>query len=127
MMVSHGARVILSDLVACEASGELICVSDKFEVHVYFQRGRIAWATDSTRPLAFTRYLLETAKIDPEIFREILESCRREKRPLGETLHAYLDEVAAPGPEGDRELTDLWALELWLDDWYGWERADEGR
>ncbi|MBX3229611.1 MAG: sigma-54-dependent Fis family transcriptional regulator [Labilithrix sp.] len=71
------------------ASGELICASDTIEVHVYLQRGRIAWATDAAQPLAFTRYLLERAQIDVEVFREILESCRREKRPLGETLIAW--------------------------------------
>lgn len=72
-----------------QASGELICASDSVEVHVYLQRGRIAWATDSAQPLAFTRHLLERAQIDVEVFREILESCRREKRPLGETLIAW--------------------------------------
>lgn len=71
------------------ATGELICASDVVEVHVHLQRGRVAWATDARHPLAFTRHLLETAQIDGEIFREILESCRREKRPLGETLIAW--------------------------------------
>lgn len=79
----------LEELARRRASGELICASDSIEVHVYFQHGRIAWATDSARPLVFTRRLLETAQIDVEIFREILESCRRERRPLGETLIAW--------------------------------------
>lgn len=72
-----------------QASGELICASDSVEVHVYLQRGRVAWATDAAQPLAFTRYLLERAQIDVEVFREILDSCRREKRPIGETLIAW--------------------------------------
>lgn len=72
-----------------EATGELICASDELEVHVYLQQGRVAWATDASHPLAFTRYLLEEAQIEVEVFREILESCRREKRPLGETLIAW--------------------------------------
>lgn len=76
----------LADLARRNATGELICASESLEVHIYVQHGRVAWATDSTSPLAFTRYLLEDAKLDPEVFREILESCRREKRPLGETL-----------------------------------------
>lgn len=79
----------IEQLAAERGSGELICASETVEVHVYFQRGRIAWATDAARPLAFTRRLLETAQIDADIFQEILESCRREKRPLGETLIAW--------------------------------------
>lgn len=80
---------IIAELANRNASGELICASESVEVHIYFQRGRVAWATDSARPLAFTRALLESAQIDVNIFREILESCRREKRPLGETLVAW--------------------------------------
>jgi hypothetical protein len=72
-----------------EASGELICASATAEVHVFLQRGRIAWATDSEHPFAFTRYLQKTAQIDAEAFRDILESCKREKRPLGETLVSW--------------------------------------
>src|SRR5262245_25437261 len=89
--MSSGDRVLdrIAALASQNASGELICASDSVEVHVFLQRGRIAWATDSTRPLAFTRHLLQTAQIDVEVFREILESCRREKRPLGETLIAW--------------------------------------
>lgn len=77
------------ELVAKHASGELICASDTVEVHVYLQRGRIAWATDAARPLAFTRHLLDTGRVDVDVLRELLESCRRERRPLGETLIAW--------------------------------------
>jgi hypothetical protein len=79
----------ITQLAGGNVSGELICASDAVEVHVYFQHGRIAWATDSTKPLAFTGHLLKSAGIDVEIFREILESCRREKRPLGQTLISW--------------------------------------
>lgn len=79
----------LTRLALDRASGELIYVSDTVEIHVFFQHGNIAWATNSLKPLEFTRYLLESAEIDPATFREILESCRREKRPLGETLIAW--------------------------------------
>ena len=79
-LLEHAARGV---------SGELIGVSDGVEVHVYLQRGRLAWATDSVHPLAFTRRLVATAKIDVETFREVLDACRREKRPLGETLMAW--------------------------------------
>jgi hypothetical protein len=76
----------LRALVGRQASGELICAAESVEVHVYLQRGRIAWATDSDHPFAFTRHLQQTAGLDAEGFRDILESCKREKRPLGETL-----------------------------------------
>ncbi|MBX3259195.1 MAG: hypothetical protein KIS78_13900 [Labilithrix sp.] len=84
-------------LVRDRASGEFVCASEELEVHVYFQRGRLAWATDASRPLAFTRHLLEHTRIDADTYRELLETCRREKRPLGETLVSWgvasLDEV----------------------------------
>lgn len=84
-------------LVRDHASGELVCASEDLEVHVYLQRGRIAWATDASRPLAFTRHLLEHTRIDIDTYREFLETCRREKLPLGETLVSWgvatLDEV----------------------------------
>lgn len=79
----------LRRLAEDRASGELISVSDAAEVHVFLQHGKIAWATSSLHPLEFTRFLLETAEIEAGTFREILESCRREKRPLGETLIAW--------------------------------------
>lgn len=70
-------------------SGELICASDEAEVHVYLQHGRIAWATDSTHPFAFTRRLREITAIENDTLREILEACKRERRPLGETLVSW--------------------------------------
>jgi hypothetical protein len=79
-------RETLQALVERRASGELICASESVEAHVYLQRGRIAWATDSEHPFAFTRHLQQIAGLDAEGFRDILESCKREKRPLGETL-----------------------------------------
>ena len=79
----------LASLVSEQASGEFISASKGAEVHVYLQRGRIAWATDSGHPFAFTRYLQTSAAIDADGFRDILESCKREKRPFGETLVAW--------------------------------------
>lgn len=79
----------LMDLAAAKATGELICVSKAGEVHLFLQRGRVAWATDSDHAFAFTRYLQRTAQIDADAFRDILDSCRREKRPLGETLVSW--------------------------------------
>ncbi|MCW5801676.1 MAG: hypothetical protein KIT31_04765 [Deltaproteobacteria bacterium] len=69
-----------------EASGELVCASSRVEIHVYLQRGRIAWATDSTHPFAFAAHLQKHAGIDPDTFRQVVEECRRGRMPLGETL-----------------------------------------
>lgn len=71
------------------ASGEFICASNAAEVHVYLQRGRIAWATDSEHRFAFASHLQEVAGIGAEEFRHVVEECRRDKLPLGETLVAW--------------------------------------
>ncbi len=88
---------VLFDLIAQEASGELVSVSSNVEVHLYLQSGRVAWATDSSLPFAFIRHLLEHTTLTKETFHEILESCRRDRLPLGETLLAWqvvsLDEI----------------------------------
>ncbi len=89
-MTTEGKALdVLLALAAREATGELICASESGEVHVYLQRGRLAWATDSEHPFAFTRHLQEMTGIDTESFRDILDSCRRERRPLGETLVSW--------------------------------------
>ena len=79
----------LKDIASASGTGEFICASAGAEVHVFLQRGRVAWATDSQHPFAFTRHLQQVADIDPDSFRDILDSCRREKRPLGETLVSW--------------------------------------
>ena len=84
--MSHAPLDVLRDLADREASGELICVAGEVEVHVFLQRGRVAWATDSEHPRAFARHLQDMTGIDDASFRDILESCQRERRPLGETL-----------------------------------------
>ena len=68
------------------ANGELICAASQVEVHVFLQSGRIAWATDSRHPFAFASHLQTIARIDPDTLRQVVEECRREKLPLGETL-----------------------------------------
>jgi hypothetical protein len=76
----------LLGLVRDGASGEFVCVSSTCELHVYLQSGRIAWATDSTLPFAFSRHLLENTSLAKETFHEVLEACRHDRLPLGETL-----------------------------------------
>ncbi|HTJ80409.1 MAG TPA: hypothetical protein VL400_01765, partial [Polyangiaceae bacterium] len=81
------------DLLVREASsgrsGEFIFATSDLEVHVFLQRGRVAWATDSSRPFEFTRFLRARCRIEDEMFREVLEECRRSRRPLGQTLVAW--------------------------------------
>lgn len=70
-------------------SGEFISSSPAAEVHVYLQRGRVAWATDSNHPFVFARHLQETCSIDDDSFRHVLDACRKDRLPLGETLVAW--------------------------------------
>ena len=79
----------LCELAEAGATGELVCVGAGFEAHVFLQAGRVAWATDSTHPFAFASHLQRIAKIDVPTFRQVVEECRREKLPLGETLVAW--------------------------------------
>lgn len=46
-------------------------------------------------------------------------------RPLGEKLLAILREVHEPGSLGDRVVTDRWASELGVRDWYAWTRLGD--
>ena len=48
-------------------------------------------------------------------------------RALGEQLRELLHAVDEPGYRGDRLVTDTWAEELGLRDWYEWKRLDEVR
>jgi len=78
--------VALTELVAQSASGEFVCVAKPIEIHVFLQHGRVAWATDSSSQFAFRRWLLEHTSLTREVFHEVLESCRRDRLPIGETL-----------------------------------------
>ena len=44
-----------------------------------------------------------------------------------EVLRELLHRVEEPGYLGDRVVTDAWAEELGLRDWYEWRRLDEVR
>lgn len=85
-MVSGRPLARLQALAQASANGELICAAPQIEIHVYLQRGRIAWATDSRHPFAFASHLRSTARIDDATLRQVVEECRRERLPLGETL-----------------------------------------
>lgn len=79
----------LREAVERRASGELICATRRSEVHVHVQKGRVAWATDSERPHAFTRHLIEHGRITREDLQEVLRECRRTRAPLGERLVSW--------------------------------------
>lgn len=92
MAREHAAERVsidLAELARREMSGELICASSAVEVHVHIQGGRVAWATDSRHAFAFTRHLQDHAALSKELFRDVLEECRRSRLPLGETLIAW--------------------------------------
>lgn len=79
----------LREAVDRGASGELICATRRSEVHVHVQKGRVAWATDSERPYAFTRHLVEHGRVTREELQEVLKECRRTRSPLGESLVSW--------------------------------------
>ena len=79
----------LREAVQRGASGELICATRRSEVHVHVQKGRVAWATDSERPYAFTRHLVEHGGLTREDLQEVLKECRRTRSPLGESLVSW--------------------------------------
>lgn len=79
----------LQQHVTSGRSGEFICATSMVEVHVFLQRGRIAWATDAAHPFEFAKELKSRQNIDDLTFREVIEACRRDRLPLGETLVAW--------------------------------------
>ncbi len=84
--MSGAPLVELQDHAGAGRSGEFICATSTLEVHVFLQRGRVAWATDSAHPFEFARSLKARRNIDDQTFREVVETCRRDRLPLGETL-----------------------------------------
>ncbi len=89
----------LERLAAALKTGEYVLATGSSEIHVYLQRGRFAWATDSRHPYEFLRHLQLHRQIDDQSMRHVIEVCRSERRPLGETLIewklATLEEVRA--------------------------------
>ncbi len=79
----------LRRLSQADATGEFICADKSDEVHVHLQLGRIAWATTSSAPFEFACQIRHRGRIDHETFRSVVEECRRNRLPLGETLIAW--------------------------------------
>ncbi|MBX3271221.1 MAG: hypothetical protein KF729_13220 [Sandaracinaceae bacterium] len=79
----------LERLARDAATGELVCAAPGAEVHVHLQSGRVAWATSSAARFAFGKYVLERCDLDAHALRELVNECRRDGKPLGETLIAW--------------------------------------
>ena len=77
---------LLERLTRENATGEIIAASDRGEIHVFLQEGRVAWATSSAARFAFTRHLIARCGIDQEAIKEVVKECQRTRKPLGETL-----------------------------------------
>jgi hypothetical protein len=80
----------LLDLAARGATGELTCACPAGRVHVYLQRGRVAWASDGGHPHAFTGWLKQHAGVAAEAVESAVASCRTSRQPIGEALVARL-------------------------------------
>jgi hypothetical protein len=78
----------LGDRAQSGETGELVGADGSVEVHVCLQHGRIAWATSSKTPRTFREYLVRVCNLDDGLFVALVDRCRRERQPLGETLVA---------------------------------------
>jgi hypothetical protein len=74
--------------VLCErqATGELACLSSTLEARIYLHHGQLAWASSSGSPPAFVHHLVDRCGLDRNTFREVVDECRRARRPIGESL-----------------------------------------
>jgi hypothetical protein len=87
ILESNTSRRIL-ELADEGATGELVCACQDGRVHVYLQRGRVAWASDGRHPRAFTGHLKRHAGLETPAIEEVVAECRASHRPIGETLLA---------------------------------------
>ena len=87
----------LCNHVRARRTGEFVFSATGSEIHIFLLSGRIAWATTARQPLEFIRYLIQQKGIDSATLRHVVETCRRERLPLGNTLVewniASLDDV----------------------------------
>jgi hypothetical protein len=79
----------LADLAARGANGELVCSTAGGEIHVFLQRGRIAWASSTSQRRAFTEHLKRITGVDDELLDAVVVECSRTRRPIGEGLIAW--------------------------------------
>jgi hypothetical protein len=76
----------LAELIHRDASGEFIAATRGCEVHLFLQQGRLAWGYSTRNRGTFRAYLESACGVTSSDFSEIIEACRRERAPLGETL-----------------------------------------
>jgi len=76
----------LSELSEVDSTGEYLVGGSGREIHVFLQDGRIAWATTSRAPHAFTRALLAQTEIPIRALRETIVACQLSREPFGECL-----------------------------------------
>ena len=70
--------------------------------------------------VAFAEEAAELTEVSPG------RSCRKARyRSVGERLREKLHQVQEDGARGDRLVTDAWAEDLGLRDWYEWCRLDK--
>jgi hypothetical protein len=72
----------------CErrASGELVFASNELDARMYLHHGQLAWATSSSCPPAFVQHLVDRCGLDRDALRELVDECRKGRRPIGDTL-----------------------------------------
>jgi hypothetical protein len=80
---------LLEQMVDNAGSGELVAADGDLEVHVYLLEGRIAWATSSAAPNAFSRFLVEQCGVARDTLREVIAECQQSRGRLGETLISW--------------------------------------
>ncbi len=71
-----------------QASGELIAATMDLEVHVFLQRGRVAWATSSASRQTFREFLVRECGVAPGPLGQAIEEARRNRTVIGEALVA---------------------------------------
>lgn len=80
------AGVELNELIGREASGQFIAAAGGVEVHLFLQRGRLAWGHASDRRDVFRGFLQAECRMTAAELGEIIETCRRERTSLREAL-----------------------------------------
>ncbi len=85
LATSPSLRTLLA-LVREKQSGELVCRSSLAEVHLHLRQGRIAWGAEATQRPAFMEHLSKSARVQPELLRQVLTRCRSERISLGSAL-----------------------------------------
>ena len=76
----------LRALARAGATGEFVCATNEAEIHVHLHEGRVAWATSTIATFGFSKYILAQCDIEEAAFRDLIEECRRHRKPFGETL-----------------------------------------